>query len=70
MIKNIGQKDRGLRVVVGLLLVLLIVKGTITGAVAIIAGVFAAVFIMTSSLGTCPLYILFKVSTNKKQEEE
>jgi hypothetical protein len=70
MVKNIGQIDRGLRVVVGLLLVLLIVKGSITGAVAIIAGVFAAVFIITSSLGTCPLYILLRISTNKNHEEE
>lgn len=70
MIKNIGQIDRGLRVVVGLLLVLLIVKGSISGVIAIIAGIFAAVFIITSSLGTCPLYIAFRTSTNKKQEEE
>lgn len=70
MIKNLGTFDRGLRIVFGLFVVLLIVIGAVQGIAAIILGVFAAVFILTSSLGTCPLYIPFKINTNKKLKEE
>ena len=36
--------------------------GMISGTVAIILGVLAAVFILTSVVGTCPLYLPFKLS--------
>jgi len=70
MIKNMGIMDRSLRVVIGLFIVLLIVKSIVTGTAAIILGIFAGVFIITSSLGTCPLYIPFKIFTNKKEKVE
>jgi len=70
MIKNICTLDRGIRVVIGLFILLLIVMGEIIGTAAIIFGLLAAALIITSSLGTCPIYIPFKIFTNKREKTE
>jgi K+-transporting ATPase A subunit len=65
MKKNMGNIDRGLRVVVALVVAVLYFAGQISGTVAIILGILAAVFILTSLVGTCPLYLPFGLSTKK-----
>ncbi|MCX6188343.1 MAG: DUF2892 domain-containing protein [Bacteroidetes bacterium] len=42
--------------------------GQITGPAAITLLVFAGVFILTSFLSFCPLYLPFGISTKKKEE--
>ena len=64
---NMGTLDRGLRVVVALAVALLYFTGMISGTVAIILGVLAVVFILTSVVGTCPLYLPFGLSTKAKE---
>jgi hypothetical protein len=58
-----GTLDRIVRtllaVVVGVLYYLEIISGT----VAIVLGVLAVVFLITSLIGTCPLYLPFGLST-------
>ncbi len=65
MKKNMGNIDRALRVIVALVVAVLYFTGLISGTVAIILGILAAVFILTSLVGTCPLYLPFGLSTKK-----
>lgn len=66
MIKNIGKFDRLLRIAVSIVFVVLIASETVTGTMAIVLGAAASIFMLTSVLGVCPLYIPLKINTNKK----
>ncbi len=63
MIKNMGAIDRVVRVSAAVLIAILYFAGVISGTVAIILGIIALVFILTSAVGTCPAYIPFGIST-------
>jgi hypothetical protein len=60
---NMGTIDRSTRVVLALVAAALIVSGQVSGLVAIILGVLAAVFVLTSVIGFCPLYLPFGIRT-------
>lgn len=66
MKKNMGTIDRVIRIVLAIVVVILYMNGSITGVAAIILGILAFVFIITSLIGFCPLYVPFKFSTIKK----
>ncbi len=66
MQKNMGTIDRVVRLVLALVFAALIATGTVTGVVAIILGVLAVIFLATSAISTCPLYLPFKLSTRKE----
>lgn len=68
MIKNMGTTDRIIRTVLALLVLVFYLAGVISGLAAIILGIFALIFLVTSFTGVCPLYKLIKLSTLKKQE--
>ncbi|MCB1199612.1 MAG: DUF2892 domain-containing protein [Leptospiraceae bacterium] len=63
---NMGLVDRIIRVAVAALIGVLYFTGQITGTAAIILGVLALVFVATSLVGTCPLYLPLKISSKKK----
>jgi Inner membrane protein YgaP-like, transmembrane domain len=66
MKKNMGTVDRVIRVLLAIVVLVLYLTGNITGLAAIILGIIAAVFVVTSIIGFCPLYTPFKISTIKK----
>ncbi|HWR10653.1 MAG TPA: DUF2892 domain-containing protein [Rectinemataceae bacterium] len=66
MIKNMGKVDKVIRLVLALVVGILIITGNLVGTAAVILGILALVFLTTSAIGTCPLYIPFKISTKKK----
>ncbi len=66
MTKNMGAIDRSIRTIVALVLAALVVMHRISGTVAIIAAVVAAVFLLTSAMAWCPAYAPFKLSTLRK----
>lgn len=66
MSKNMGSVDRALRVIIALGIAVLIITKTLTGTLAIILGILAIVFLLTSLVGFCPLYVPFKLWTTKK----
>jgi len=66
MEKNMGTVDRVVRVVVAALIAILYFANVISGALAIILGILALVFLATSAVGFCPLYVPFKFSTRKE----
>lgn len=66
MSKNMGTIDRIIRFVFALAVAGLYFTGVISGTLAIILGTLAGIFLLTSILGFCPLYVPFKLSTAKK----
>jgi hypothetical protein len=66
MTKNMGNVDRSLRTILALVVLYLYVSGRISGLLAAVLGIFALVFVVTSAIGFCPLYVPLKISTTKK----
>ncbi len=62
MTKNMGQTDRIIRVVVGIVLLILAFT-TLGGTWAWIAGIVGAVMLATSAMGWCPPYSILGIST-------
>lgn len=60
---NMGTADRVVRVIAAAVLSALYVSGTITGALGIAALVLAFIFVLTSLVRFCPLYLPFGIST-------
>lgn len=66
MKKNMGSVDRTIRILAALIIAILLLTGQIQGIVAIVVGVVAVVFLATSLVSFCPLYLPFKISTRKE----
>lgn len=63
---NMGSLDKGVRVIVAVVLAIFIATGHITGLAAIILGALAVIFIVTSLIGFCPCYALLHINTGSK----
>lgn len=63
---NMGTADRVVRTIVALAIAALYFTGRISGTVAIVLGIFAVVFLVTSFISWCPGYLPFGISTAKK----
>ena len=70
MTKNMGAADRVIRILLAVIVGILYFTGRITGTAGIILGVLAIIFLLTSFIGTCPLYFPLKISTTKKEKEK
>ncbi|HUW69718.1 MAG TPA: DUF2892 domain-containing protein [bacterium] len=68
MPKNMGTVDRVIRIVLAIVVVVLFTAGQLSGVAAIILGILAVVFVLTSVVGTCPLYLPFKIDTHGKKK--
>lgn len=66
MKKNMGTLDKVLRVVIAIVIGVLTFLELIPGVLGIVLGVLALVFVLTSFLSFCPLYLPFGISTCKK----
>jgi hypothetical protein len=66
MKKNMAIVDRIIRVVIVALVAVLYFTHVLSPVAAIILGVLALVFLLTSIVGTCPLYMLLGISTKRK----
>jgi len=69
MRKNMGTIDRLIRIVLAIIFGYLILNGTLIGVWAWVLGIIGVIFLLTSLIGSCPLYIPFRISTLKKSEE-
>lgn len=61
-----GNLDRAFRLIVVLVIGIAYLTGTLSGTLAIVLGVVAAAFLLTSLVGTCPAYLPFGLSTRGK----
>lgn len=69
MKKNMGSADRVIRVLIAIAIAALIVANVLTGVLAWVLGIFAVVFLATSFVSVCPLYMPFHISTTGKKEQ-
>jgi Inner membrane protein YgaP-like, transmembrane domain len=69
MIKNMGTADRIIRILLAVIIGILYFTGNLTGTAAIILGLFAVIFLVTSFVSFCPLYAPFKINTTGKKPE-
>jgi hypothetical protein len=67
MKKNMGTIDKVIRILVAVVVVALYLTNVISGTLAIILLILSGVFILTSLLSFCPLYLPFGISTRKKE---
>jgi hypothetical protein len=67
MKKNLGTIDKVLRVLFAIVIAVMYLTNVIVGTAAMILGLLAVVFLLTSALGFCPLYLPFQLSTKKGQ---
>ena len=65
--KNIGKADKIVRVLIAVLFTVLFLNHVVTGVIGVILVILAGVFLLTSVVGTCPLYLPFKINTNHKK---
>lgn len=63
---NMGTADRIIRVALAVLIGILYFAGQISGIAALILGIFAIVFLLTSAVSFCPLYLPIGLSTKGK----
>jgi hypothetical protein len=68
MKKNMGRWDRTLRLVAALIITVLIIVGAVKGTVAITLFIVAAIFVITTLVGFCPLYKPMGISTKEGKE--
>lgn len=68
MTKNMGTVDRVIRTLAALAIAALYFTGRISGVWAVVLGIVAVAFLLTSSVGWCPLYAPFGISTRKGQD--
>jgi hypothetical protein len=64
---NMGGADRVIRIVIGVIVAALPVSGLVTGAWMWIAYLVAAILLLTSIVGFCPLYRVFGWTTRAKE---
>ncbi len=65
---NMGSVDRIARLIIAAIIASLYFTNTITGTLGIILLILAGVFLLTSFIGFCPLYLPFGFNTcNKKK---
>jgi len=65
MKRNLSNLDRGVRAVVGVLLIALYAMGTLSGTLGLVLAILGGVFLVTAAVAFCPLYLPFKFSTFK-----
>ena len=63
MKNNMGLTDRIVRVIIAAIIGILYFSGMLSGTLGIVLMVVAAVFVLTSLLGFCPLYSPFGLNT-------
>jgi hypothetical protein len=68
MKKNMGTIDKVIRILVAVVVVVLYFTHVISGTLAIILLALSAIFILTSIISFCPLYLPFGINTGKKEK--
>ncbi len=63
---NMGSADRIIRTIIAIVIAALYFTNVINGTLGIVLLIFAAVFLLTSFISFCPLYLPFGISTRKK----
>jgi hypothetical protein len=63
---NMGSTDKIIRIIIAIVIAGLFLMHVISGTLGIILLVLAGIFVLTSFISFCPLYLPFGISTRKK----
>ena len=66
MKQNMGRWDRVLRLAAAAVIAVLLILGVLKGTAAVMMAIVAAVFVITTFVGFCPLYVPLGISTKGK----
>jgi len=66
MKKNMGTVDKVIRILVAVVIAILFYTQVITGTLGIVLLVLAVIFVITSFISFCPLYLPLGINTGKK----
>jgi hypothetical protein len=67
---NMGRWDRTLRLVAAAVLAVLLIVRAVKGTLAIVLAILAAIFVITTFVGFCPVYAPFGISTKKSKKPD
>lgn len=70
MKKNMGNTDKMIRTLVAIVIAALYYTNVISGTLGLVLIILAVVFLLTSLLSFCPLYLPFKINTIKKKQKK
>jgi hypothetical protein len=68
MLRNMGTADRVIRTLIAVAVAVLYFTHVIGGTLALILGVIAVIFLLTSLVSFCPGYLPFGISTAGRAE--
>ena len=68
MKKNMGVADRIIRIIVAAVIAILYVTEVISGTWGIVLLILAGIFLLTSLISFCPLYLPFGIKTCKDKK--
>jgi hypothetical protein len=68
MKKNMGTIDKVIRILVAVTIAILFFAHVITGTLAIILIALAVIFVLTSLVSFCPLYLPFGINSGKNRK--
>jgi hypothetical protein len=68
MKKNMGAADRIIRLIIAAIIVILYFTKVLTGTLGIVLLVIAGIFLITSLISLCPLYLPFGINTCSKKK--
>jgi membrane protein DedA with SNARE-associated domain len=66
MKKNMGTIDKAIRLLIAVVFVVLYFTNVVSGIPGIVLLVLAGVFVLTSIISFCPLYMPFGINSGKK----
>ena len=66
MKKNMGRWDRTLRLAAALVIAVLLIAGVLKGTAAVVLAIIAAIFVITTFVSFCPLYVPLGIDTKGK----
>ena len=69
MKKNMGIADRSIRIIIAAIIAVLFFTGVIEGTLGIVLMIVAGVFLLTSLIGFCPLYLPFGIRSYTAKKE-
>jgi uncharacterized membrane protein YGL010W len=68
MKKNMGTIDKAIRIVIAVAIAILFFTNVITGIWGIVLIALAAIFVITSFISFCPLYLPFGINTGRRRK--
>jgi len=68
MIPNMGSADKMIRIIIAAIITGLFIGNIISGTVGYLLLALAGIFVLTSFVSFCPLYLPFGISMRKKDQ--